>query len=51
MKTVLITGGSSGRGEYLVRELAKKEYRVYFTYYTGKERAEKILTLTGEAEA
>ncbi len=47
MKTVLVTGGSSGIGEYLVRELAKKEYRVYFTYFTGKERAEKIQAETG----
>ena len=47
MKTVLVTGGSSGIGEYLVRELTKKEYRVYFTYYTGKERADKIQLETG----
>lgn len=47
MKTVLVTGGSSGIGECLVRELTQKEYRVYFTYYTGKDRAEKIQRETG----
>ncbi|MBO7178154.1 MAG: SDR family oxidoreductase [Clostridia bacterium] len=47
MKTVLVTGGSSGIGEYLVRELAKKEYRIFFTYLTGKDRAEKIQAETG----
>ena len=47
MKTVLVTGGSSGIGEQLVRELVEIGYRVYFTYYTGKERAEKIARETG----
>lgn len=47
MKTALVTGGSSGIGAEIVRELTKRGYRVYFTYYTGKERAKKIEAETG----
>lgn len=47
MKTVLVTGGSSGIGEQLVRELVEIGYRVYFTYCTGYERAKKIASETG----
>ncbi len=42
MKTVLVTGGSSGIGEGITRMLAKEGYRVYFTYNGGALRAEKI---------
>ncbi|MBO5776426.1 MAG: SDR family oxidoreductase [Clostridia bacterium] len=47
MKTVLVTGGSSGIGTEIVRELCKIGYRVYFTYYTGLERAKMIEEETG----
>ena len=47
MKTVLVTGGSSGIGEQLVRELVEIGYRVYFSYCTGYERAKKIASETG----
>ena len=46
MKTVLVTGGSSGIGEYLVRELAKKEYRIFFTY-SGSTLLPETLASTG----
>ncbi len=43
MKTVLITGGSSGIGSAMVRAFSTEGYAVWFTYNTGKDRAEKIL--------
>mgnify|MGYP002514710909 CR=1 FL=1 len=41
MKTAVITGGSGAIGEALVKEFAK-DYRVIFTYNTGKEKADEI---------
>lgn len=43
MKNVLITGGSSGIGRALVRKFAKLQYRVWFTYRSGKDRADSLL--------
>lgn len=39
---VLITGGSRGIGEAVVRRIATPERIVIFTYHTAKEAAEKI---------
>ena len=46
-KRVLVTVGSSGIGECIVRTLMKKGYDVRFTYFQGKERAEKIAKESG----
>lgn len=46
-KRVLVTGGSSGIGECVVRTLMKKGYDVRFTYFQGKDRAEKIARESG----
>ena len=40
MKTVLITGGSRGIGEAIVREFHNNGYKVIFTYVNSCERAE-----------
>ena len=42
-KAVLITGGSSGIGASMVREFATAGYRVWFTYHTGRDRAEHVI--------
>jgi NAD(P)-dependent dehydrogenase (short-subunit alcohol dehydrogenase family) len=42
MRTVLITGGSSGIGAELVRVFAAGDYAVWFTYNRGKGRAEEL---------
>ena len=42
-RTVLITGGSSGIGQAMVREFAGAGYPVWFTYHTGHARAEKLI--------
>lgn len=49
MKTAIITGGSGSIGSALVAEFAK-DYRVIFTYFRNKERAEEIAEKYG-AEA
>jgi len=46
-KTVLVTGGSSGIGTSLVKLFAKKDFRVLFTYNSGKESARKIADQLG----
>ena len=43
MKTVLITGGSSGIGSAMVRAFCEAGYAVWFTYNTGKDRALNLL--------
>eukprot|EP00741_Cyanophora_paradoxa_P017594 tig00021012_g16994.t1 len=49
---VLITGGSSGVGEALVREFARDgSYDVFFTYNTGRERSERLVQSLGEEAA
>ncbi len=42
-KTVLITGGSSGVGAELVSLFAERGYIVWFTYNSGRQRADKLL--------
>ncbi|MGM1058259.1 SDR family oxidoreductase [Saccharothrix sp. Mg75] len=43
MRTVLITGGSDGIGRAAVARFAAAGDRVWFTYRSGRERAEKIV--------
>ena len=40
--TALITGGSSGVGAELVSLFTERRYIVYFTYNSGRQRAEKV---------
>ena len=42
-KTVLITGGSSGVGAELVRVFTERGYIVWFTYNSGRSRADTLL--------
>lgn len=41
-KTVLVTGGSRGIGEAIVRSLVRQGAHVVLNYATGRERAERI---------
>lgn len=50
VKTILVTGGSSGIGAGTVKRFAQKGYKVFFTYNSGEERAREIALATG-AEA
>ena len=51
-KTVLITGGSSGVGAELVKLFAEKGYTVWFTYNSGRQRADGLLdTLPKDSHA
>lgn len=47
MKTVLISGGSRGIGEALVRAFSKKGCRVAFFYHNSKEQADALADETG----
>jgi NAD(P)-dependent dehydrogenase (short-subunit alcohol dehydrogenase family) len=42
-KNVLITGGSSGIGAACVKRFANEGYKVWFTYYRGKDRADELI--------
>ena len=48
-RTVLITGGSSGIGEDLVREFVAGGHPVWFTYHRGRGRAESLVASLGNA--
>jgi NAD(P)-dependent dehydrogenase (short-subunit alcohol dehydrogenase family) len=41
-RTVLITGGSSGIGEAMVREFSAAGHPVWFTFHTGADRAGRL---------
>lgn len=41
-KTVIVTGGSRGIGEAIVKELAKEEYNIILNYNKSEEKAKKI---------
>ncbi|MFJ6676578.1 SDR family NAD(P)-dependent oxidoreductase [Actinosynnema sp. NPDC091369] len=43
MRTVLVTGGSSGIGRAAVARFAAAGDRVWFTYRSGRDRAERIV--------
>ncbi len=47
-KVALVTGGSRGIGEAIVRELVSQEYNVAFTYMSGGERADAMVKDIGE---
>ena len=42
-KTILITGGSSGVGAELVKVFIERGYAVWFTYNSGRSRADSLL--------
>ena len=42
MKTVIVTGGSRGIGEAIVKELARSGYQVILNYNQSEEKAKKI---------
>ena len=46
MKTILITGGSKGIGNQIVRLALKKNYRVIFTYRKSLSEAKKLVKLS-----
>jgi len=48
-KLAVVTGGSGGIGEAIVRKLAKDGYRVVFTYRSNKMKAEKIQNELGNS--
>lgn len=47
VKTILITGGSSGIGAGVTERFAQKGYKVFFTYNSGEVRAREIAIRTG----
>ena len=47
MKNILITGGSRGIGEEMVRSFADRGYRVAFTYKSSADAARKLSDKTG----
>jgi NAD(P)-dependent dehydrogenase (short-subunit alcohol dehydrogenase family) len=49
-RTVLITGGSSGIGTAMVHKFAAAGYRVWFTYHTGEDRADTLVSALAGTE-
>jgi NAD(P)-dependent dehydrogenase (short-subunit alcohol dehydrogenase family) len=49
VRNILITGGTSGIGAALVRLFAQADYNVWFTYRSGKDRAERIKQELGDS--
>ena len=47
-KTVLVTGGSRGLGEAIVKTLAQQGFKVVLNYYKSKDAAEKLVSEIGE---
>jgi NAD(P)-dependent dehydrogenase (short-subunit alcohol dehydrogenase family) len=53
-RNILVTGGSNGIGREIVRRFSRAGDRVWFTYLTGYDRAESLLTelrVAGVADA
>ena len=50
-RTVLVTGGSSGIGRAMVREFAGAGYTTWFTYHTGRDRADSLIAEIGTGQA
>lgn len=51
MEKVLITGGASGLGKYLVKSYLKNNYYVYFTYNTTTPNYEELDSISSEYKA
>lgn len=47
MKTVLVTGGASGIGQALVKQLVEDGWQVAFSYFSSKTEAEELARQTG----
>ena len=47
-RTVLVTGGSRGLGEAIVKTLAQQGFKVVLNYYKSKDAAEKLVSEIGE---
>ena len=45
-KNVLVTGGTRGIGEAIVREFAKKGYDIIINYVKSNKKAEKLKSIT-----
>ncbi len=51
MEKVLITGGASGLGKYLVKSYLKNNYYVYFTYNNTTPNYEELNSISSEYKA
>ena len=51
MEKVLITGGASGLGKYLVKSYLKDNYFVYFTYNNTDPNYEELNSISSECKA
>lgn len=49
-RTILVTGGSSGIGRAMVQRFSAAGHRVWFTYRSGRERAEALVKSLPEAD-
>lgn len=50
-RTVLVTGGSRGLGESIVKTLAQQGFQVVINYYKSQDAAEKLVSEIGEENA
>ena len=51
MEKVLITGGASGLGKYLVKSYLKNNFYVYFTYNNTTPNYEELNSISNEYKA